>query len=426
MIIRHLPIRVSIAVTVVAIALAACGSSDSASSTSSPTGVTAGNTAGAANAGRAGNAANASLAPVTIGLINQQGAEVGYPDLTDGATVAVTYVNAELGGIGGHPLKLATCFTDGTPAKGQSCAQQFLNDSSINMVSTGTLSAGDGPIWTTLAGKKPIIGGFPATQSAFNASDAYFFASGSPGVLSGMASFTLKKVPQAKKVAAVYVDLPSLKSAIEGLIKPRFDAAGVSLSEVPIGITATDAVAPLTAAGADKADVVMVLGAGSTCIQVANALQQLNVNKPVVGVGNCQGPDVRKAAASAIDGWYIVQVGADPADTANADVRDTLAAFDRYGKDKNSGAFSVPEFGQVVAIAKILQGISYDALSADTIRAAVKAFRGPVPVVAPQVQCGSITGFPSLCDALVRVYQVQGKSVVDATGGQYLNGLARD
>ncbi|WP_250279779.1 ABC transporter substrate-binding protein [Frankia sp. Cppng1_Ct_nod] len=417
MIARHLPIRVSIAVTATAVALAACGSSGSAGSAPAATGAASGNAA---------NAANASLSPVTIGLINQQGGEVGYPDLTDGANVAVTYVNAELGGIGGHPLKLATCFTDGTPAKSQSCAQQFLNDSSINMVSTGTLSSGDGPIWTTLAGKKPIIGGFPATQGAFNASDAYFFASGSPGVLSGMASFTRKTFPQAKKVAAVYVDLPSLKSAIEGLIKPQFDAAGISLSEVPVGITATDAVAPLTAAGADKADVVMVLGAGSTCIQVANALQQLSVNKPVVGVGNCQGPDVRKAAASAIDGWYIVEVGADPADTANVDVRNTLAAFDRYGKDKNSGAFSVPEFGSVVAIAKILQGVGYDKLSPDTIRAAVKAFRGPVPVVAPQVQCGSITGFPSLCDALVRVYQVKGKSVIDSTGGQYLNGLARD
>ena len=60
--------------------------------------------------GKAG-AANSSLPPVTIGFVNQQGGSQAIgPLATTGAQIAVKYINTELGGIGGHPLKLSTCF----------------------------------------------------------------------------------------------------------------------------------------------------------------------------------------------------------------------------------------------------------------------------------------------------------------------------
>ncbi|WP_239396495.1 ATP-binding cassette domain-containing protein [Frankia sp. CiP3] len=114
--------------------------------TSSPTGATVGNAPGAANAGRAGNPADASLAPVTIGLINQQGAEVGYPDLTDGATAAVTYVNAELGIPVVHGLNLR------------------VNAGEI-VALLGPNGAGKTTTLLTVSGLLPVIGGTIGFQS---------------------------------------------------------------------------------------------------------------------------------------------------------------------------------------------------------------------------------------------------------------------
>src|SRR5262249_35441161 len=56
--------------------------------------------------GKAGPADN-SLPPVTIGFVNQQGGQqVIGAHATDGAEMAVKYINAELGGVDGHPVQL--------------------------------------------------------------------------------------------------------------------------------------------------------------------------------------------------------------------------------------------------------------------------------------------------------------------------------
>ena len=48
---------------------------------------------------------------VYIGWVNQQGGQVEIGGFaTNGAELAVKYVNEELGGVGGHPVQLKTCF----------------------------------------------------------------------------------------------------------------------------------------------------------------------------------------------------------------------------------------------------------------------------------------------------------------------------
>lgn len=58
--------------------------------------------------GTAGKA-NPALAPVTIGLVNMQGGppSESFPQSTAAAQAAVKMINAELGGVHGHPVRLA-------------------------------------------------------------------------------------------------------------------------------------------------------------------------------------------------------------------------------------------------------------------------------------------------------------------------------
>jgi branched-chain amino acid transport system substrate-binding protein len=109
-----------------ALLVAACGSDDESSSSSSKSSdqsaaktdsnagaeeVGSGVTDYVKYVGGTAGAADSSKSPIVIGFVNQQGGanDVG-PGATDGAKLAVDYVNKYAGGIDGHPLELHTCF----------------------------------------------------------------------------------------------------------------------------------------------------------------------------------------------------------------------------------------------------------------------------------------------------------------------------
>ncbi len=74
--------------------------------------------------------AKANLSPVTIGYINGQGGppNFNFPQATSVIRAGVKMVNAELGGIHGHPLRLSECFWAQAEEEGVRCGQQMVNN----------------------------------------------------------------------------------------------------------------------------------------------------------------------------------------------------------------------------------------------------------------------------------------------------------
>ena len=150
------------AVAAAVLAAAGCSSSSSSSSATTPTtaapasSLPASTGTGGAGAqsvtdylaytGGKSGPADASLPPVDIGWLNQQGgASAVGPLATAGAETAVKYINAELGGVDGHPLKLVTCFIANTDAEGTTCGQQFAANKNIDVIATGGVAIGIQP-----------------------------------------------------------------------------------------------------------------------------------------------------------------------------------------------------------------------------------------------------------------------------------------
>ena len=78
--------------------------------------------------GKAGKA-DQSLPPVYIGWVNQQGGQVEIGRFaTNGAELAIKYINEELGGVGGHPVQLKTCFIAAAEEEGTTCGQKLAAD----------------------------------------------------------------------------------------------------------------------------------------------------------------------------------------------------------------------------------------------------------------------------------------------------------
>jgi branched-chain amino acid transport system substrate-binding protein len=108
--------------------------------------------------------ANSALPPVYIGWINQQGGQQSIgPLATAGAQMAVRYVNAELGGVGGHPVALKTCFIASAEEEGTTCGQQMAANKSVSVVAMGGVAIGVQSFYSTIGTSKPVIDGVAAT-----------------------------------------------------------------------------------------------------------------------------------------------------------------------------------------------------------------------------------------------------------------------
>src|SRR3954468_4415472 len=116
--------RALLALSLAAVAVAGCGSSDDdTTTTAAKPASTAAASAPAADA--LGTADKASGTPIVLGLLNIESGPVTFPEYRQAAESAVKYINDYKGGIGGRPVQIISCATDGQPATSGRCAGQI-------------------------------------------------------------------------------------------------------------------------------------------------------------------------------------------------------------------------------------------------------------------------------------------------------------
>ena len=100
--------------------------------------------------------------PITIGFINGQGGppNFNFPQATRVVEAGVKMLNAELGGIHGHPVKLNECFIAQAEEEGVRCGQQMVErPARRRSILFGAVVVGNQSIYATVKGSKPILGG---------------------------------------------------------------------------------------------------------------------------------------------------------------------------------------------------------------------------------------------------------------------------
>ena len=300
---RSLGFAGTAALAVAALAAAGCssGSSPSSSSTSTPTSSAsspaastsstpaATSTTGGEGAqsvtnyltytdGKSG-AANNSLPPVQIGWLNQQGGQSAVgPLATAGAEMAVKYINAQLGGVDGHPLKLDTCFIANTDAEGTTCGQQFAANKSIQVIGEGGVAIGVQTFYTAIGSSTPVVVGVAATGTDGVQPNAVILFGDATHVLGPFGTYATQ-VLHAKTAALVYPDIAGITEGAAA-IKTALQAAGVTVKAVGYPESQTDLTSVLTAAGAQTADMVIPYSDSTGCVNLANSLKQLGITDP--------------------------------------------------------------------------------------------------------------------------------------------------
>jgi len=388
--------------------------------------------------GTAGKA-DPSKSPIVIGYVNQEGGVPAFPESTAGTKAAVDYVNAELGGIGGHPLKLEACQVQ-AEEDGQRCGTQLANDATVQAVLTGVLISGGESLFKVVVPKLPVVIGNPVSNPDFLTKGAVAFTPGSPGVIQALGVFAGQNLNTAahpvKKVAIIYGDNSAAKLAVTLLFNPVLQKLGITdIKGVPVPETATaaDVQSALQASGAAQADVVAALTTLPLCIATYDAMKALGIHTPVVTTSLCQGTPMVQHLKDVGDkgdvpnGWYFAGYGYNPYLPDEASGTQTFVAkIKQYGgANVEYTGFAPSMFGNVLTLAKFFNAIGPDKINAETVKAQIDAFTGPMMMVSGPMTCGKVSAlFPTLCGAEVGIDQyVDGKwvSVADALNGKPLN-----
>ena len=422
---------ISLATILAATVVAGCGSSQSSSSGATTTSAQAPSSTATGGAGGSGavtdlssyteggsGAANNSLSPVTLGWVNQQGGPLGFPNSTAGAEAAVKYVNSYLGGIGGHPLQLSTCFVVGSEQEGNTCGDQLVNDASVKAVLFGTLITGDQSFQAVDNGTKPILMANSISPNDATGKNVFIFNGNPTSFFGGMAAYA--RARKVKTVSAIY---PQDSQSITGIasMKAALNSVGIQLKSVGFDPSTTNLLAAATAAGVQTADMVVPLvSIPPNCVSAAQALDTLGVKAPVVSLGSfCFIAPVAAGLGGSAPIWTQLASQTNVLATTEPDVKTYMAASSRVGLTpvEQSDSNSALAWSLVLTAARFLNEKGGAAATPSALAAAAKAFTGPMLLGSPQVKCGEFRAMPGLCGFEMRAFKHTGGQSFTAESG---------
>jgi branched-chain amino acid transport system substrate-binding protein len=363
--------------------------------------------------GTAGKA-DSNKSTIYIGWLNQEGGqqEIGAA-ATDGADLAVKLANEQLGGIDGHPVALKKCFIRNAEEEGTTCGQKLGNDESVSAINVGGVAIGIQPFYSTIGGKKPVIVGVAVTPVDTVQDNASILFGDVTHVLGPFGTYA-SDVLEAKTAALVYPNIAGIREGAAALEKGLSDA-GVEVKKVGYAQGQTDLIGPLTAAGAQSADMVIPYSDASGCVNQAKALKQLGITdaKKIVSAPLCLNPMVSEGLGGDYPIWTYAIASSLFGDTTDPGMPAYIKATEQYGVKTAPDPWVIVSFGSVLTTIKFLNELGPDGLTTDAVVDKARSFKGPVALGAPELQCDKYQDAPAVCNDRTQFFTYSGKNQFD-------------
>jgi len=359
--------------------------------------------------GAKGVRANPRLSPVVIGAINTQGGQVLIgPGWTNGIRTAVQYVNRFLGGVQGHPLVVSYCFTTSAEEEGTKCGQRFANNRRIQVVMFGAVAVGNQSFYAALGNRKPTVGGVELLPVDAQRKTGFALFGTNDSVLGPWGTFG-KDILHAKTASVIYMQVPGIDHGAQ-VEKASLESAGIKTTLVGFAPTATDLTGPLTASGAQNADMIIPQTPANGCVQVAKALESLGKSKtPVVSNPLCLTPEVAAGLGGDLAKWDYGIASSLGFDTTDPAVPPFIRGLTAVGQPKLAAdAWVIVAWGQVLTTVKLMNRIGVRNLTSARFMTAIRNFRGPQALGAPSLQCGKYPSEPAACNDQTQFFQYLG------------------
>jgi branched-chain amino acid transport system substrate-binding protein len=357
--------------------------------------------------------ANMKLAPVDIGFSMDGGGSIPPQDSGEDQVAVdtfVKYINDYLGGVDGHPIQVVVCNIKNSEEEGAACMDQFDNNPAVKTIDFGSLAVGSATEDSVNAGKKPII--MPFSFGGADNTSAHTYILGATGQLSGNAigTFAVDGPLHAKTVVIVYPQVAGSESVAQGEALGA-SKAGAKVKLVGFDETTENVLGALAAADAQKAQAVITasLTTAPNCIAFYKAAQNLGIPQSrMIGQTDCT--SYPQSVTSQYPGghypeiWYQRGQPLDdlllPYSTQGLNFKAVVEGMGGTLLDFENYAW-VNEFAGIMTDDRFFNEIGYSSLngpnSASLLEAKADAFRGPIPMGPPTIECGKYSKLPADC-----------------------------
>ena len=362
--------------------------------------------------------AKANLAPVTLGFINGQGGppNFNFPQATHVIEAEVKMINAELGGVHGHPLKLNECFWAQAEEEGVRCGQKMVNDKNTKAIIFGFVTVGNQSIYATVKGTKPIVGVVTANPADPTAKNVFFLNGSQTSVLGPFGTYTKRFLPKVKSAAIVYPTDPGADTAAIAL-KKGLQQVGLKVTVIGVPPLSTDLLGAATQAS--SSDMIVAALGFTTCVPFARAIDQIHYTKPVLSTPICTFLPRAAYAGGDIPKWTY-GIAQTLVNLPGPQSKLYLKKGIQYGATVNDllWVFAEGAWEQTLATVKIMNAIPFNKLTPGAIIAGFKAFRGPTVLGPPEIACGKVSpGEPAACGNQTQFYNYAGKGIWKVASG---------
>jgi branched-chain amino acid transport system substrate-binding protein len=355
-------------------------------------------------------------------MVNQESSPTGsFPEVREGAEAAAEYVNQELGGVGGRPIRIANCATSGAPEASQACANQVLEKKPVAVV--GGVDFGSAQSLSVFERAAiPYVGGSPTMLTELTSTTSFMLTGGAAAEVLGEVSYVTDTL-HAKKMAVLYVDLPGLLSDATTVVEDILRKKGVTdLKVLSERADAADFTPSLTAATAKGPDVVLVVFPAQACARIMQAATALGVKAKMFYLGTCADQSVFDAAGQGAEGSYFAGSYLPYSDTAQKDVATYRAKLRAYRPGRQPSLLSQTGFSVVMDLYQLMNeagGPPTPASLTDRLRAT----NDHANFMAHAYTCNGQQVFllASICNASVRVLQLRAGKLTDVVG-DWVNG----
>jgi branched-chain amino acid transport system substrate-binding protein len=358
----------------------------------------------------------AKLSPIKIGYVNQEGGAIVVGKTADnGVDAAVSFVNKFAGGVHGHKVVLVKCFIASSEEEGQKCGQKFANDKKIVAVVMGAVVIGNDSLFSAIGHSKPVISGVsPNPVDAVQPNAAILYGD-ARFILAPYATFA-KNVLHAKSAALIFPEGAGLDAAAAGQTT-AFQAAGIPIKKVSYPANTTDLSVPLLAAGAQSADLVMPVINPNDCGKFEKAVKALNIaDEKVLASPICLTPATIQELGD-FPQWIYAIASSLSTDTNDPSVPPYQKIMKQVGQAKLIGdPWTNVGFGELTTLVKFLNALGPTKITSAGILKQMKAFRGPMVLGSPHIQCGKYPKAPGICNDYTQFYRYAGKFVFKKAG----------
>ena len=374
--------------------------------------------------GKAGKA-NPKLSPIRVGFTTNNGGVPSFPENIAAAKAFTSFINNNLDGVGGHPIKLDSCYIQ-TEEDGLKCGSQFRANKDV-VVNQALLVVGNASLYSTISPKIPVLIGTPSASQDYSTKNVYNYSGGGPAVLYAMAA-DAKMHLNATSGALISVNNAGGTASMTTYAEPDMKKLGLTFKptvyyqESP---TTPQIVSAVQASGAASASFIYFDPSAPTeCLSLYQALKELGLNTPVESTPICNAASFVDAPGVTLSNWRLWGFSQNPRVSGNVQVNaynQIMAAGGQAQYEAVGFATSVAE--DLLTLDKFFNKLGASKINPTSMSKAISTFTGPAFLVPGPENCTTppFPASPTVCSR-VSVGSVVTNGVWKTLGGLTFNG----